>query len=250
MFSGEQTEAPGNARSAVHARRSKARAVALPMHTLELPPTRAACALPGPDRVKCCPTCQRHVAEPTLAAGSTFGATWWSDGKCEAPMLLDLPRLVRCPHCRAFIWRDRVAALGTAPPLTSGTGGAVARVLVPAREDYLAFLERRGRSKPCERYARVRAWWASNDRWRGVRGAPPQPAAPDLANLERLLLLLGEQRADERLMKAEVLRELGRFDEAAAILAACTQPRQARIVAALRRWLAQGDSAVQHLQFV
>jgi len=37
-------------------------------------------------------------------SGNTFGATFWTDGKRDAPMLPDLPEFVKCPHCKLLLW--------------------------------------------------------------------------------------------------------------------------------------------------
>jgi hypothetical protein len=56
--------------------------------------------LPGPNVIRQCNHCQKPFTEPTLMSGNTFGATFWTDGKQEAPMLPDMPWLVKCPHLR------------------------------------------------------------------------------------------------------------------------------------------------------
>lgn len=67
-------------------------------------------------------------------------------------------------------------------------------------------------------YLRTRLWWAGNDHIR--RGKNPRPlTAAARKNLEALLELLDESEAENRLMKAEAARELGRFEEAATLLA-------------------------------
>ena len=50
--------------------------------------------LPGPTTIKRCPGCKGLLAEGTLASGNTLGATFWTDGKREAPMLPEMPWLV------------------------------------------------------------------------------------------------------------------------------------------------------------
>ena len=80
-------------------------------------------------------------------------------------------------------------------------------------EQYLFILARPGLGAHKERYARIRAWWASNDRRR--EGGDDTALSPrETANLERLAQLLDPAEPNHRLMRAEILRELGRFGRA------------------------------------
>ena len=78
--------------------------------------------LPGPILIKQCPQCQKLFSESTLASGNTIGATFWTDGKCEAPMLPETPWLVKCAHCGHLIWIDEARQVGEEDPFSrSGT---------------------------------------------------------------------------------------------------------------------------------
>lgn len=92
--------------------------------------------------------------------------------------------------------------------------------LEPEESDYLSFASEDGRSSAHIRHARIRAWWRANDALRDddadvlnfrLSGAQAE-------NLERLYELLDEASDNDRLMKAEVARELGRFDRALSLL--------------------------------
>lgn len=67
---------------------------------------------PGKSIVRACPSCGQEVIESTTLSGNTFGALFWTDGKCEAPMLPDMPWLVKCPGCEAPLWIDEATKLG------------------------------------------------------------------------------------------------------------------------------------------
>ena len=62
--------------------------------------------LPGPTIIKKCSACSGLIEKYTVTSGNTFGAIFWTDGKMEAPMLSDNPKLVKCPHCGSLIWID------------------------------------------------------------------------------------------------------------------------------------------------
>ena len=72
--------------------------------------------LPGPTIVRSCTECHGLIAEYTLGSGNTFGATFWTDGKMDAPMLPDEPALVECPHCRAPLWIEDQEQIGEMQP--------------------------------------------------------------------------------------------------------------------------------------
>ena len=50
---------------------------------------------PGPTIIKKCSVCSELIQQHTIRSGNTFyGAIFWTDGKREAPMFPDQPRLV------------------------------------------------------------------------------------------------------------------------------------------------------------
>ena len=66
------------------------------------------------------------------------------------------------------------------------------------------------------RYLRMRIWWCGNDAIR--EGAGESLSEEHLDNLQEFAKLLSEDEADGRLMKAEVYRELGMFEESKRLL--------------------------------
>jgi hypothetical protein len=102
-----------------------------------------------------------------------------------------------------------------------------------SEQGYLAALAAgMGRNRKEEVYLRIQVWWAANDAVRNppTEGAITNPFLPGARardNLEHLVELLDPDKPDERLMKAEALRELGRFEEAQHTLQA-TLPEQMR----------------------
>jgi hypothetical protein len=72
---------------------------------------------------------------------------------------------------------------------------------------------RPGRQRRKKRYVRFRAWWACNDVYRRDKDREFLLVPEQSANLERLLQLLDSNDPEDSLIIAELLRELGRFDE-------------------------------------
>lgn len=63
--------------------------------------------LPGNSRVLTCPKCKGQKEVMTLMSGNTFGATFWSDTKREAPMLPEVSAVQKCPHCGYYYFTNK-----------------------------------------------------------------------------------------------------------------------------------------------
>src|ERR1043165_2722619 len=68
--------------------------------------------MPGPTVIKRCPGCSKLLKFSTLASGNTFGAIFWTDGKCDAPMLPDMPLLHKSPSDDILFWEDECKEVG------------------------------------------------------------------------------------------------------------------------------------------
>ena len=138
-------------------------------------------------------------------------------------MLPETPWLVKCPHCGHLIWIDEAWQVGKKDPF--GQSSRWPDALLTYEElnelEHLAALDTQLADTPKKiRYIRMRAWWQANDRFRETI---PDRAA-DLSvqarsNMEALSNMLSESDENQRLMKAELARELGRFEEAERLLA-------------------------------
>lgn len=53
-----------------------------------------------------CPKCTKPFKVYDSVSGNTFGATFWSDGWVDAPMMPEDKVVIVCPHCREAVWRD------------------------------------------------------------------------------------------------------------------------------------------------
>ena len=118
--------------------------------------------IPSPIEIKKCTNCSGLVKGFTLISGNTFGATYWSDGKCEATMLPDYPRLVICPHCKEPTWVDALEVVGEIQWDRDGSEqrefeGAAFPILLTL-SDYLTLLEKEVNDSGKEYYIRQRAW--------------------------------------------------------------------------------------------
>ncbi len=133
-------------------------------------------------------------------------------------MLPRYPPLVRCPHCAALLWLPAAEEVGTEHPGETGTPG-VEDPPTPTVEDLL----QAARMPPAgaqdeEVFIRIEAWHAANDPQREHPGADPTRSPESEANMEALSLLLDQEDPEQKIMKAELHRELGLFNEAERLL--------------------------------
>ena len=190
---------------------------------------------PGPDIIRECPKCNAALKQETMLSGNTFGAQFWTDGKMDAPMRPDYPWLVKCPKCGTLFWIDESKKLGERwyPEKTWPDAIDPSK---PTEADLLSLLGAEKLPKEKELYVRRRSWWAANDaiRWNEEATSSLLPAQE--ANLQVLANLMDERKPDERLTKAEIFRELKKFDDCIALL---TQPfddaRKAEVAAFIKK---------------
>lgn len=188
-----------------------------------------------------CPQCEGEMAIFVGVSGNTFGSTLWTDGFLDAPMLQPAARALRCPHCHEAFFRDdakeaeehstaRPEIASDSTPYASVGGLSTYRELIAKTTDR----ERLG-------YLRIMIWHEQNDRlrkehakrerekrnaWPDLRSRSEtadgaqrlEPAAPIknarfAANLRALSKLLDET-PEHAIMKAEICRELGMFEQA------------------------------------
>ena len=176
----------------------------------------------GPTLIRKCIGCGNLFSQMTIGSGNTFGATQWSDGKLDAPMLPDQPALVKCPTCSAVVWIEEQEVTGEISKW--GSRGEANPAFENARsydtptfDDYIEFLNLGNCNKERQRYVRLRAWWHSND-FQRFTGSEFPPTDSKIANMEAFALLLDEHDETDRLMKAKIYRELGRYADTEGLL--------------------------------
>lgn len=176
---------------------------------------------PGPTLVVKPTGCTTPLKVPTMGSGNTFGAVFWTDGKCEAPMLEDEPWLRKHPGENRLFWAgdwELLESLEFDGHFGPGKNWAdLPYAETPTEDDYFVALGTGvADSEEKQRYIRTRLWWLGNDpiRMNGVGSLPPR----HIDNLSRLALLLSEDDPQQCLMKAEAYREMGFFDDAERLL--------------------------------
>lgn len=188
----------------------------------------------GPTNIIECPNCQGLYRQLTITSGNTINARCWSDGYFKAPMLPRFPAITRCKNCGCYFWvsDSKVIDQLFSPSWDIKYPGAAKKrpvndyadkLYVPALSlNELAEAIEKGMGNTNEReiYLRIQYWHNANHLRRNT--APTFLLDKDnqtlVQNLHRLLELLDDNNANQRLYKAEIFRELGRFDESETML--------------------------------
>lgn len=198
------------------------------------------------------PCCQQKVMRRRFASINSFGlSSRWSDGYTSVLMVSEASRLAYCAGCNKTYWLEDAAELGVVPsfndkPSVRGSWlgrifgkkpGAIAGEKVAAVDlhdldfvDYhehprpadllLAVLREEWSDQERELYLRTRLWWIGNHSQRARRKVSPMAGEQANENMLRLLTLHQAAPASDQgaMAIAELLRQLGRFDEAISTL--------------------------------
>jgi len=211
--------------------------------------------IPGPLLIKECPHCLGSFKESSLGSGNTFGATFWTDGRCEAPMLPDQEWLLICPHCGAGSWSDELAVIaeldfyhGVSDKSLVQKYDQTEYAKTPSITDLHRALIKETADKKKTKYLRIKIWWTGND-IRRENPEEPTMTAVEVDNLVELIPLLGQDAMDREglLMKAEALREMGKFDEALSVLDKFTGNQLGKAVAQIRQLVIDRDLVVRKM---
>jgi hypothetical protein len=170
-----------------------------------------------------CPHCKAQVVQEETLSGNTIGAKFYTDGKREAKMLPDHPALVKCPACSNFFWVDEAVEVDTGFDAAKGKQ----QVLAPSGKEMLELLSGPALPRDKELYVRISAWRSANDAWRRTSNGMPAFTKDQEQNLKALSDMLDEAEPNQRILKAEIARELGEFDECLSLL---SQPFNERYV--------------------
>jgi hypothetical protein len=207
---------------------------------------------PGPDKIIACPHCNSLSNHFTLRSSNTLGASLWTDGKLEAPMCPESPIIAKCWSCKKFYWLEDASYIGnswdnacgqerTMPQDESGTrkkeqfavyllfsetragftwdgreGRPIKKLSVDEYSEALTREMAHNRTK--EIYLRKCIWWFDNDSFRVEKNHSDDVLLQNHENRMRLQSVLDARIERERLFKAEIARESGRFEQSMEIL--------------------------------
>ena len=173
----------------------------------------------GSNYIYKCSECPNHLVRGSILSGNTLGAELFSDGRQFAPMLPEFPNLTKCTKCDTILWLNEMKEVGTYRTLEEK---------LPEWEnaeyaDFLSItdlfraleLDTVKNDNKKEKDVRIRIWWAFNDRIRGeYKNHFVQAEEESLwkQNCLRLIELLDITDTNQKIMTAELYRNLGEFD--------------------------------------
>ena len=176
--------------------------------------------------IKLCPHCDGKSPLLECISSNTFGAQAYTDGCVVGPMHDFGSALMTCQRCRRHQWREDV------PTMKSMSDRDYGSLFDRTPESYKNRYPELGSPQPFftahyedalrqelweteaqEKYIRIRAWWSFNNGYREQTTEKFNLSSEQEANLLKLLQLLNKDNPETSIMKAEVFRELGQFDE-------------------------------------
>jgi tetratricopeptide (TPR) repeat protein len=182
--------------------------------------------LPGPDRIIQCPYCENQFRQRTLMSGNTFGATFWTDGKREAPMLPDSVIVSFCEECGRYFWVEDAEQIDKVQPDAEEYPDAELLKELTLEQYIEAFEKMEIKNDEDILFLLKQIWWKYNDYYRNDEQEEIKQSIekriPGL--LEKLMDYLDENNDDHLILKGELLRELGRFEKAIEILNKINEP--------------------------
>ena len=207
--------------------------------------------LPGNTYVRECPLCFGKYTHSSMLSGNTFGAKFWPDGKMDAPMMPEYPAYVGCPHCKASFWVENTKIVKSfgyneereIPDLTLDSNQNPIPYKDPTKKIYLQGLEDLHITKENEIYLRSKLMQIYNDVNRDKKIQHPA-TEEQIQNWNRLLDILDPNDSQEKLLKVEVYREMGNFEEAKKVLAGELDEDYMDTITILEQLIEASDSRV------
>ncbi|MGL4332638.1 MAG: hypothetical protein ACRCSR_07605 [Bacteroidales bacterium] len=169
-----------------------------------------------------CPVCSHKKEVLSLCSGNFIGARFWSDNKIDAPMMPFVSPVQKCPNCENYYFKSRAQSMEKSDQYSFELG---ILNFEDCQKSILQF-ENESLSKHEEMKLRELVIHAYNDKYyrtiseedESLSKTPkPEDWTYFVENTERLLLLL-EDEEYTLLFQAELLREIGKFDESVSLL--------------------------------
>ncbi len=149
-------------------------------------------------------------------SGNNMHEKMYSDGKTIAPMLPEFPHLSKCKKCDKIFWVSDLKEIGTFEwgDLDSKWQNADNLEFLGIDDHFKALEAGIAKNKQEELFIRVRIWWAYNDRTRKrmkiFEDTNDELRWNDNANI--LLKLFNQSDINEKIMAAELNRNMGNYE--------------------------------------
>jgi hypothetical protein len=143
--------------------------------------------------------------------------------------------------CSGLFWVNEAVEVDTGFDAAKGKQN----VLAPSGKEMLEFLSGPGLPRDKELYVRVWAWRSANDAWRRVSNATPAFSEAQIQNIKTLSNLLDQTEPNQRILMAEIARELGDFDNCKNLLSYEFADQFSYAASIIRQLAEEGDSGVR-----
>lgn len=201
--------------------------------------------IPGPANILSCPFCGGTKEVMSLISGNTYGATVWSDTRRDYPMLPEVSPIQKCPHCQRFYFIEQAKqnhSDGLDARFSDELGKLSLSELIEAEKQ----MEALSLTKMQRWILNHQIFMAFNDCFRrepGKAECQPDDEQTRLYHTTIDELLEGmDQSENFDLFHAELLRELGRFEEAREVLLRHKAEDDKWVVEAMLRHIDKGDA--------
>lgn len=203
--------------------------------------------IPGPANILSCPYCGGDKEVMSLVSGNTLGGTVWSDTRRDYPMLPEVSPIQQCPHCGKYYFieqaKSRYSDDRESEMRSFGELGKLSfHQLVDAKKQ----MESLSLTKMQRWILNHQIFMAYNDSFRRKQEKHSCIPSNEDEYLYRQViteLLEGINQSDEyNLFHAELLREIGRFQEARDVLSRHKSDDDEWVVNAMLRHIADEDT--------
>ena len=227
----------------------------------------------GPKYVYECPQCASLFQRVSVISGNSFGADIYSDGSMEKACLGNYPSFTSCRQCGHLFWVDEAKVVGAmsfddVPFHVEGEDPESLKGYIRRKREkyaaewydspraeyltldnyYFAINNKLYRTDKEEKYLRKLAWWLEN--FQEKSGVAAKRSSVEIQrrvrNMRRLAQLLDESDPYfmQGLMKADIYRQLGEFDNCLLILNRLNLPEHGKFIAQMREQCEKGDKLV------
>ncbi len=179
--------------------------------------------LPGPNYIYKCPNCGNLISKGSLMSGNTISAKLYSDGKRIAPMLPEFPNITKCKKCDNIFWLSKLKEIGTyewGDNKNSNWQNADCAEFLGIDDYFKALDSGIAENKQEELFIRQRIWYLYNDRARDGKNQfiDEKDEIKWRENCFELILLLDQSDLNQKIMTAEIHRNLGNFENCISII--------------------------------
>ena len=150
-------------------------------------------------------------------SGNVIGAKIFSDGKRIAPMLPEFPDLTKCKKCDTIFWLSKLKEIGSYDlddKMSSNWEHEDYADFLDIEDYFKALNDNLAENMQEELFIRKRIWRAYNDRIRNGKNLfiDENDEMKWRENCNKLLSLFDQSDLNQKIMTAELHRNLGDFD--------------------------------------